>query len=152
MKKRVKPVNTARQYNLSDYNGVRISYGTINYTKPLSVYIELKTYTTPLFDQNVKVYHRIVNMAVRAIKLRLLELNCEYLLKNSIVNFNIPYPKISTDNSSFIGIEITVFPKKMFDIREDKVFAHTIYTIAQQIIDEDLKDKRLFNLKYKKND
>ena len=68
----------------------------------------------------------------------------EFFKKENIVDLDVRTKGIKLEKKSFMNLEITLFVKNQFDIR-DKEVKKTIKSISENIINGNLKDKNLFN-------
>jgi hypothetical protein len=68
----------------------------------------------------------------------------EFFKKENIVDLDVRTKGIKLEKKSFMNLEITLFVKNQFDIR-DKEVKKSIKSISENIISGNLKDKNLFN-------
>ena len=135
-------MKAGKYITLGSYEDVKIGYGTVDHKNLKTIYLKLNSWVEP--DDEIANYNSILSKTKRSIKLRINELNSELFKKENIVDIDIRTKGIKTGKKSFMNLEITLFTKKMFDIRTNET-KNYIQSILQNIIDDDLTDKNLFN-------
>lgn len=135
-------MKAGKYITLGSYEDVKIGYGTVDHKNLKTIYLKLNSWVEP--DDEIANYNSILSKTKRSIKLRINELDSELFKKENIVDIDIRTKGIKTGKKSFMNLEITLFTKKMFDIRTNDTKNH-IQSILQNIIDNDLTDKNLFN-------
>lgn len=141
-------MKTGKKITLDDYNNVKIEYGTVDHINLKTIYIELNSWVEPS-DEKVN-YDDIISKTKKNIKQLIRLLRSEYFKPESIVDLDIRTKGIKLGKKSFMNLEITLYVEKHFDIKT-KTVKTIIKELSENIIDNSLNDKKLFNF-YKKKD
>jgi hypothetical protein len=135
-------MKAGKYITLGSYENVKIGYGTVDHKNLKTIYLKLNSWVEP--EDEIVNYNSILSKTKRCIKLHVNELDSELFKKENIVDIDIRTKGIKMGKKSFMNLEVTLFTKKMFDIRSCETKNH-IQSILQNIIDNDLTDKNLFN-------
>ena len=135
-------MKSGKYITLGSYENVKIGYGTVDHKNLKTIYLKLNSWVEP--EDEIVNYNSILSKTKRSIKLRINELDSELFKKENIVDIDIRTKGIKMGKKSFMNLEVTLFTKKMFDIRTTEI-KNNIQTILETIIDNDLTDKNLFN-------
>jgi hypothetical protein len=135
-------MKTGKFIPLGYYENVKIGYGTVDFKNLKTVYIKLNSWLLP--ESETDNFELILSRTRREIKTYLYYLENEFFKKENIVDLDVRTKGIKLEKKSFMNLEITLFVKNQFDIR-DKEVKKTIKSISENIIDGNLKDKNLFN-------
>ncbi len=135
-------MKTGKFIPLGYINNVKIGYGTVDYKNLKTVYLKLNSWLLP--ETDTKDFDLIISRARREIKTHLYYLNSEFFRKEHIVDLDVRTKGIKLEKKSFMNLEITLFVKNQFDIRDKKVKSE-IKELSDYIIQNNLKDKNLFN-------
>lgn len=95
-------------------------------------------------ETDTKDFDLIISKSRREIKNYFYYLENEFFRKENIVDLDIRTKGIKLEKKSFMNLEITLFVKNHFDIRDKKVKS-IIKEVSEHIVDNNLKDKNLFN-------
>lgn len=135
-------MKSGKYITLGSYENVKIGYGTVDHKNLKTIYLKLNSWVEP--EDEIVNYDSILSKTKRSIKLRINSLDSDLFKKENIVDIDIRTKGIKMGKKSFMNLEITLFTKKMFDIRTSETKNH-IQSILQNVIDCDLTDKNLFN-------
>jgi hypothetical protein len=135
-------MKTGKFIPLGYYENVKIGYGTVDYKNLKTVYIKLNSWLLP--ESDTDDFDLIIARTRREIKTYLYYLENEFFKKENIVDLDVRTKGIKLEKKSFMNLEITLFVKNQFDIR-DKEVKKSIKSISENIISGNLKDKNLFN-------
>ncbi len=135
-------MKTGKFIPLGYYENVKIGYGTVDFKNLKTVYIKLNSWLLP--ESETDNFELILSRTRREIKTYLYYLENEFFKKENIVDLDVRTKGIKLEKKSFMNLEITLFVKNQFDIR-DKEVKKTIKSISENIISGNLKDKNLFN-------
>ena len=106
-----------------------------------TLYITLNSWVVP---KEIDDYNQIINKTRNSIKNDIFNLNHDFFKKESIVDLDIRTKGVQLDKKSFMNLEITLFAKRQFDIKDDSI-KNFIKTLSEDIINNNLTDKALFN-------
>lgn len=135
-------MKTGKFIPLGHYGNVKIGYGTVDYKNLKTIYIKLNSWLLP--ETDTKDFDLIISKSRREIKNYFYYLENEFFRKENIVDLDIRTKGIKLEKKSFMNLEITLFVKNHFDIRDKKIKS-IIKEVSEHIIDNNLKDKNLFN-------
>jgi len=132
---------------LGEYNNVKIGYGTVDFKNLKTIYIKLNSWVEPSDDE--VDFKNLINISRRRIKNRIYALNNNKFKPQSIVDLDIKTNGIKLNKRSFMNLEITLFVNEFFDVKAKPVKLE-IKTLIEELINDDLIDKNLFNFYDKK--
>jgi len=132
---------------LGEYNKVKIGYGTVDFKNLKTIYIKLNSWVEPTNDE--VDFNTLINVSRRRIKTRIYGLNNKKFKPQSIVDLDIKTNGIKLNKRSFMNLEITLFVNEFFDVKA-KPIKTEIKTFIEDLINDDLIDKNLFNFYDKK--
>ncbi len=135
-------MKTGKFIPLGHYGNVKIGYGTVDYKNLKTIYIKLNSWLLP--ETDTKDFDLIISKSRREIKNYFYYFENEFFRKENIVDLDIRTKGIKIEKKSFMNLEVTLFVKNHFDIRDKKVKS-IIKEISEHIVDNNLKDKNLFN-------
>jgi hypothetical protein len=135
-------MKTGKFIPLGHYGNVKIGYGTVDYKNLKTIYIKLNSWLLP--ETDTKDFDLIISKSRREIKNYFYYFENEFFRKENIVDLDIRTKGIKLEKKSFMNLEVTLFVKNHFDIRDKKVKS-IIKEISEHIVDNNLKDKNLFN-------
>jgi len=140
-------MKTGKFIPMGFHQNIKIGYGTIDYKNLKTIYITLNSWVSPeLMDD----YNQIISKTRRSIKNFIYNTDDCWFKKESIVDLDIRTKGIKKEKKSFMNLEITLFVKKQFDIKEKDVKGY-IKNLSESIINNHLIDKNLFNFHKNKN-
>ena len=135
-------MKTGKFIPLGYYENVKIGYGTVDYKNLKTIYLKLNSWVQPQTeDYN---YEQVLAKTRRSIKNKIYSIQSDFFRTENIVDLDIRTNGIKLEKKSFMNLEITLFVKNQFDIKQKDVKNH-IKNISENIIDENLTDKILFN-------
>lgn len=134
-------MKTGKFIPLGHYKNVKIGYGTIDYKNLKTIYLKLNAWILP---NNKDDYDDIIFKTRREIKSKINSLNNEFFRKESIVDLDIRTKGIKLSKKSFMNLEITLYVKNQFDIKEKETKFY-IKQIIEDVINQNLTNKCLFN-------
>jgi len=134
-------MKTGKFIPMGYHQNIKIGYGTIDFKNLKTVYITLNSWVLPKL---VDDYDRIISKTRLEIKNHIFNIDSEFFKKESIVDLDIRTKGIKLEKKSFMNLEITLFVLKQFDIKEKHIKSF-IKTLSENIIDNHLADKNLFN-------
>lgn len=135
-------MKTGKFITLGYCNNVKVGYGTVDHKNLKTVYVKLNSWLEPKTED--EEFDSIISKTIRKIKLRIFDLGSELFKKESIVDLDVRTKGIKLGKKSFLNLEITLFTKQPFDIRSDEV-KNLMEKLCNEIVDEDLDNKMLFN-------
>lgn len=135
-------MKTGKFIPLGYYENVKIGYGTVDYKNLKTIYLKLNSWVQPQTeDYN---YEQVLAKTRRSIKNKIYSIQSDFFRTENIVDLDIRTNGIKLEKKSFMNLEITLFVKNQFDIKQKDVKNH-IKNISENIIDGNLTDKILFN-------
>lgn len=135
-------MKTGKFITLGYCGNVKVGYGTVDHKNLKTIYIKLNSWVEP--ENEDDKYDELLSKTKRKIKLRIYELRSNLFKRESIVDLDVRIKGIKLGKKSFLNLEITLFTQKHFDIRM-KELKPLIKNLANDVIDSDLDDKKLFN-------
>jgi hypothetical protein len=135
-------MKTGKFIPLGYYENVKIGYGTVDFKNLKTVYLKLNSWLLP--ESESDDFDLILSKTRREIKTYLYYLETDFFRKENIVDLDVRTKGIKLEKKSFMNLEITLFVKNQFDIKDSNV-KKTIKSISENIINCNLKDKNLFN-------
>lgn len=131
---------------LGCYQNIRMGYGTVDYKNLKSIYIKLNSWILPDHEQN---YDKIISTTRKSIKNFISDLKSDMFKRESIVDLNIKTRGIKVNKKSFMNLEITLFTNGQLDIKDQRMKS-VIKSISEDIVNESLSNKKLFDFHLKK--
>ena len=135
-------MKTGKFITLDCYENVKIGYGTVDYKNLKTIYIKLNSWLKP--EDELIDYNELLSRTKRKVKLRIFGIKNNFFKKENIVDIDIRTKGIKMEKKSFMNIELTLFTKEKFDIKTKEIRSF-IRNLSQDIIDNDLDNKKLFN-------
>ena len=132
-------MKTGKYLPLGYYQNVKLGYGTVDYKNLKTVYVKLNSWLLPEDDDN---YNNIISKTRRNIKNFIYSLNNSYFQKECSVELDVRTKGIKLEKRSFMSLELTLFVKSQFDVKEIK---NLVKETSVHIVDNNLTDKNLFN-------
>jgi len=126
---------------LGYYQNLKIGYGTVDYKELKTVYIKFKTWIMPLEDVDCNY---TMSRTIKKIKTHIFNLESDLFQRESIVDLNMKVNSVKPNKMSFVDIEITLFTKSQFDIKDKKI-KNYINNLINDIIDDDFENKNFYN-------
>ena len=128
---------------ITQYDSLKTIYGTVDSKNLKSLYINIQTWVTPIKDS--ENWTRVVGNLSREVKHSVYEsLDRNLFKENFIVDLDLRTSGIQLEKRSFMNLEITLFTKNQFDIKDQKV-KNNIRSICESTINNCLTNKSLFN-------
>ena len=112
-------MKTGKFIPLGYYENVKIGYGTVDYKNLKTIYIKLNSWLLP--ESDTDDFDLIIARTRREIKTYLYYLENEFFKKENIVDLDVRTKGIKLEKKSFMNLEITLFVKNQFDIRDKEV-------------------------------
>ncbi len=134
-------MKTGKFIPLGYYKNIKIGYGTIDHKNLKTIYLKFSAWLLPEIEDD---YEKIIFKTRRDIKNLILTKNNDFFKKESIVDLDIRTKGVKLEKKSFMNLEITLFTKDQFDIKE-KNAKSLIKSIFTEVIDKNLVNKNLFN-------
>lgn len=132
---------------LGYYGNIKIGYGSVDCKNLKTIYIKISSWVEPTAEVN---YDAIISKSRKSILRKIYSLNNDLFKKESIVDLDIKTKGVKLDKRSFMDLEITLFTTGFFEIKNKKI-SSMILSIAKNIIDDNLNDKKIFNFNKMKN-
>lgn len=136
-----------RYIPLGDYKNVKIGYGTIDHKNLKTIYLSFTSWLEPSDDSYN--FDSIVKSSRNDIKRLIFNLGMDIFRPESIVDLDVRTNGIKREKRSFMNLEITLFVSKPLNIK-DKELKKDLTKLMEVVIDECLKDHRIFNFHKKK--
>ena len=133
---------------LGEYNNVMIGYGTVDFKILKTIYLNLNSWVEPSNDDTD--FDILINKSRKKIKHKIFGLNDRKFKPQSIVDLDVKTNGVKLNKRSFMNLEITLYVNEYFDVKS-KPIKTEIKTFIENIIDDDLIDKDLFNFHTNKN-
>lgn len=135
-------MKTGKYIPLGTYNNIKIGYGTVDFKNLKTIYLKFNTWLQPSNDTDD--FDQSIFKSRREIKKVIYNLNNRNFKPESIVDLDVKTKGIKTDKRSFMNLEVTLFVNEYFDVKS-KDTKKSIKNITENIIDNCLSDKNLFN-------
>ena len=134
-------MKTGKYLPLGYYQNIKIGYGTVDYKELKTVYIKFKTWILPTEDIDCNY---TMSRTIKKIKTHIFNLENDLFQRESIVDLSMKTSSVKTNKTSFMDVEITLFVKGQFDIKEKKV-KNIMSGLIKDIIDDDFNNKSFYN-------
>ena len=130
-------MKTGKQFKLTLNSNFRTYYGSVDYKKPKSIYLNISSWFSPIHQS--ENWDRIVGKLKRKIKYNILESSCPdlFLPNKHIVDLDIRTSGIRENKRSYMNCEITLFLKREENIKS-KVIEGNAGEVLTSIINETL--------------
>ncbi len=127
---------------LGEYKNVKVGYGTVDFKNLKTIYLKLNSWVQPIngnedFDSSINKTRRIIKEIIYNIKNENFKPQC-------IVDLDIKTKGIKIEKRSFMNLEVTLYVDKLFDVKS-KSTKNIVKEIIENVIDNGLTDKNLFN-------
>ena len=134
-------MKTGKYIPLGIYKDVKIGYGTVDYKNLKTIYLKLNSWVQPETDSD---YEITISRSRRKVKEIVYNYNSKFFKKPCIVDLDIRTKGIKLEKRSFMNLEVTLYVENQFDVKSKEVKS-VIKNIHENIIDQALDDKKLFN-------
>ena len=137
-------MKTGKQFKLNLNPNFRTYYGSVDYKKPKSIYVNISSWFSPLQEDDN--WDRVVGHLKREIKYTMSEVPItDYFLSNKqIVDLDIRTSGIRKNKRSYMNCEITLFLKKEEDIKSNNIRS-LVKNLLTDIIAKTLTPSKKFN-------
>ena len=135
-------MKTGKYIPLGEYNDVKIGYGTVDFKNLKTIYLKLNSWLQP--ENETDDFDHVIHRSRRKIKEIVYNLKTPYFKEQSIVDLDIRTKGIKLEKRSFMNLEVTLFVEKQFDVKNKEV-RKMVGEIIENVIDNGLTDKKLFN-------
>ena len=135
-------MKTGKYIPLGTYNNVKIGYGTVDFKNLKTVYLKLNSWVQP--ENDTEDYNQTILKTRRKIKESIYNLKNSNFKDQCIVDLDIRTKGIKLEKRSFMNLEITLYVEKQFDVKSKEI-KNTIKNLLEDVIDDSLIDKKLFN-------
>jgi len=135
-------MKTGKYIPLGTYNDVKIGYGTVDFKNLKTIYLKLNSWVQP--ENDTDDYNLTIVKTRRKIKEFIYNLKNPNFKEQSIVDLDIRTKGIKLEKRSFMNLEITLYVEKQFDVKSKEI-KNTVKNLLEDIIDDGLVDKKLFN-------
>ena len=137
-------MKTGKQFKLSLNPNFRTYYGSVDYKKPKSIYLNISSWFTPTYES--ENWERVVGKLKRKIKYNIIESSSPelFLSNKNIVDLDIRTSGIRENKRSYMNCEITLFLKKEENIKS-KVIEGNAGEVLNSIINNTLTESTDFN-------
>lgn len=139
-------MKTGKYINLGVYENIKIGYGTVDYKNLKSIYIKLNAWVLP---QSIEDFSEYVFKTKKKIKDQIYNKENIFFKRESIIDFDIKTKGLKKDKKSFMNLEITLFNKDCFDLK-DKEIKKYIKILTNEIIINELMNDNVFTFHLKK--
>jgi hypothetical protein len=140
-------MKTGKYIILGEYKNIKIGYGTIDYKNLKTVYLKFNSWLEPHENED---YKSTFNESKRKIKNLIYELDSEKFRQPCIVDLDVRTNGIKLNKRSFMNLEITLYVKEKFDIRNN-ITKNYLKSLMCDIIDNTLDNTELYNFSKTKN-
>ena len=137
-------MKTGKQFKLNLNPNFRTYYGSVDYKKPKSIYVNIASWFSPLEEE--ENWERIVGQLKRQIKYTITDVPItDYFLSNkNIVDLDIRTSGIRKNKRSYMNCEITLFLKQEEDIKSNGIKV-LVKNLLDDIISKNLSTSKKFN-------
>ena len=137
-------MKTGKQFKLNLNPNFRTYYGSVDYKKPKSIYVNIASWFSPLEEE--ENWERIVGQLKRQIKYTITDVPItDYFLSNKhIVDLDIRTSGIRKNKRSYMNCEITLFLKQEEDIKSNGIKV-LVKALLNDIISKNLTTSKKFN-------
>ena len=135
-------MKTGKYIPLGTYNNVKIGYGTVDFKNLKTIYLKLNSWVQP--ENDTEDYNQTILKTRRKIKESIYNLKDSNFKDQCIVDLDIRTKGIKLEKRSFMNLEITLFVEKQFDVKSKEI-KNTVKNLLEDIINNSLIDKKLFN-------
>tara|TARA_R100001591_G_scaffold58818_1_gene68662 strand:+ start:4644 stop:5075 length:432 start_codon:yes stop_codon:yes gene_type:complete len=137
-------MKTGKQFKLNLNPNFRTYYGSVDYKKPKSIYVNIASWFSPLEEE--ENWERIVGQLKRQIKYTITDVPItDYFLSNKhIVDLDIRTSGIRKNKRSYMNCEITLFLKQEEDIKSNGIKV-LVKDLLNDIISKNLTTSKKFN-------
>ena len=135
-------MKTGKYIPLGTYNNVKIGYGTVDFKNLKTIYLKLNSWVQP--ENDTEDYNQTILKTRRKIKEHIYNLRNVNFKEQSIVDLDIRTKGIKLEKRSFMNLEITLYVEKQFDVKSKEI-KNTLKNLLEEIIEDSLIDKKLFN-------
>ena len=127
---------------LGIYKDVKICYGTVDFRILKTLYLILNSWVQP--ENETDDFEKTIFKSRRSIKDIFYNLRNPHFKDQTIVDLDIRTKGIKTEKRSFMNLEVTLFVDNKFDVKS-KTTKIMVKTIIENIVDNCLSDKKLYN-------
>ena len=135
-------MKTGKYIPIGTYKNVKFGYGTVDFKNLKTIYLKLNSWLQP--ENETDDFDQIIYRSRRIIKEKLFNLRNPLFKSQSIVDLDVRTKGIKLEKRSFMNLEITLFVEKQFDVKSKEV-KELVNNLVENIIDDCLIDKKLFN-------
>lgn len=141
-------MKTGKFINLGDYKNIKIGYGTVDYKNLKTIYLKFNSWLQPIDED--EDYNDILNFSKKKIKTYINNLNNNRFERPCIVDLDVRTKGIKLNKRSFMNLEVTLYVKENFDIK-NKSSKEELKKLMSYIIDDSLDNNQLYNFNKTKN-
>ncbi len=135
-------MKNGKYISLGDYKNVKIGYGTVDFKNLKTIYLKLNSWVQP--TNEIDDFDTSISKTRRIIKEIIYNLQNENFKPQCIVDLDIKTKGIKMEKRSFMNLEVTLYVDKSFDVKS-KSTKTMVKNIIENVIDNGLTDKNLFN-------
>jgi len=137
-------MKTGKQFKLNLNKDFNTYYGSVDYKKPKSVYINISSWFSPL--KECENWDRAVSNLKRNIQYHIssTDMNNLFLEKKQIVDLDIRTSGIRKNKRSYMNCEITLFLSKEEPIKSTNIKT-AVQSLLSNVITDSLKVSPYFN-------
>jgi hypothetical protein len=110
-------VKLGKQVKMPTNKNFIIKYGTINALNPQSIYVSLHSWATP--RHNLRFDKKLRSLTLNVKNKIHRSINYDVFHKKYIVDFDLRASGLQKNKSSFLSVEITLFPKQILNFPSD---------------------------------
>ena len=131
-------IKLGKQVKFPANDNFTIKYGTINALNPQSIYVSMNTWATP--KHNLRFDKKLRNLTINVKSKIHQSINYDVFYDKYIVDFDLRISGLQKNKSSFLSVEITLFPKKLLKFPDD-IYDNNIRYLIQNLTTQIKKDK-----------
>ena len=135
-------MKTGKYIPLGTYKNVKYGYGTVDFKNLKTIYLKLNSWVQP--ENETEDLDYLILKSRRVIKEILYNLKNPNFKQQTIVDLDIRTKGIKLEKRSFMNLEVTLFVERQFDVK-NKEIKKSVNDIIENLIDNGLTDKKLFN-------
>ena len=135
-------MKTGKYIPLGIYNDVKIGYGTVDFKNLKTIYLKLNSWVQA--ENETDDFDHMIHKSRRKVKEIIYNLKNPYFKQQSIVDLDIRTKGIKLEKRSFMNLEVTLYIDRQFDVKSKEV-KHMVKTIMENLVEDGLNDKKLFN-------
>jgi len=141
-------MKTGKFISLGEYKKIKMGYGTVDYRNLKTVYLKFNSWLQPKDED--EDFDKVLSHSKRKIKDIIYRLKNEKFRESCIVDLDVRTKGLKLNKRSFMNLEITLYVKDYFDIK-NKIVKNDLKNLMKDIVDDTLDNNYLYNFNQTKN-